>query len=188
MENHVLDNDLQKTNEEPEVEWAGFWVRVGASLIDFFVYLPFAGLSFYNLNNSKNLYLQLFCLLVMMLYKPLMEFRYGATLGKMAVGIKVVSNDFQSITLPQSTLRYLPWLVGQVISLFTAILLFQHPDFEYTSGMTELGYLQNEIISPLIRMLSSVFLLVSCLVVAFSENKQGLHDMIGSTYCIFKKS
>lgn len=188
MEYQVLDNNLTITETNSDVKWAGFWMRVGASFIDFFVYLPLVGLNMYNLYVFKSLPLQLIITLLMILYKPLMEFRYGATLGKMAVKIKVVNKDFEKITLSQSIIRYIPWLIGQVVSVYVTILLFQHPDFISTTGWTEVGYLQREIISPSFNMISSLILLISCIMVGFTNTKQGLHDMIASTYCIYKES
>ncbi|MBK8392708.1 MAG: RDD family protein [Saprospiraceae bacterium] len=48
--------------------------------------------------------------ILLMCYKPFMEFQYGATLGKMAVKLKVVNLDFEKITLSQSIIRYIPGL------------------------------------------------------------------------------
>ena len=117
-----------------------------------------------------------------------MEYKYGATLGKMAVGIKVVNKDFNSITLEQSIFRYIPWLISQAISIYATVMLFQHPDFAEATGMMDVGYLQNEIVSPGISFLGSSFLLISCIVVGFTKTKRGIHDMMADTYCIYKKS
>lgn len=186
MENQVIDTDLTISGTEENVKWAGFWIRVGAAFVDFFVYLPLVGLNMYNLYYLKSLPLQLIITLILIFYKPFMEYKYGATIGKMAVKIKVVGDNLEPLTLSQSILRFLPWLLSQVFSLYATVLLFQHPDFSTTSGMTEVGLLQNSIISPSINMILSIFMLVSCIVVAFTEKKQGIHDMIAKTYCIYK--
>ena len=188
MENQVLDNELTINETDSEVKWAGFWIRVGASFVDFAVYLPLIGLNIYKLYVLKSMPLQLFVALLMILYKPLMEYRYGATLGKLAVKIKVVNKDFEKITLPQSVIRYIPWLIGQVFSIYATILLFQHPDFISTKGWIEVGYLQNELVSPAYNMIGSFILIISCIVVGFNKTKQGLNDMIANTYCIYKES
>jgi uncharacterized RDD family membrane protein YckC len=75
-------------------------------------------------------------------------------------------------------------MFGQAISVISTVLLFQHPDFRIASGITEVGLLQQEIISPAFSYLGSSFMIVSCLVVAFHQSKQGLHDLIAGTYCI----
>jgi len=186
MENQLLDNELISNEVNLEVKWAGFWIRVGASFIDFFVYLPLVGVNMYNLYMLKSLPLQLLITLTMIFYKPFMEFRYGATLGKMAVKLKVVNKDYNKISLLQAILRFSPWLLGQLFSIYSTILLFQNPGFIDTNSWTEVGTLQNQIISPIYSSLCSFVMIISCVVVGFSNTKQGLHDMIAGTYCIYK--
>ncbi len=186
MNDQVLDNDLQLSNSRIEVRWAGFWIRVGASLIDFIVYIPAIAFNMYNIYSLKSLPLQLLITLILIVYKPLLEFRYGATVGKMAVGIKVVNNNYSSISITQAITRYIPWLIGQVISIYGTILLFQNPDFLSTTNWIEVGTIQNEIIPRGVNYIGSVILLVSCIFIAFTDNKQGLHDMLAGTYCIYK--
>ena len=184
MENQILDNNLLK-NDTNQPKWAGFWIRVGATLIDILVYLPLIGLNMYNLYVLKSLPLQLIITAIMLAYKPFMEYKYGATLGKMAVKIKVVNSNLESISLGQSIIRYSPWLLGQVFSIIGTVLLFQHSDFEIASGMMEMGLLQQEVISPIYNYISSAVLLISVVVVAFQAKKQGLHDLLAGTYCIY---
>ena len=56
MENNILD---QEQTQYSEIKYAGFWERVGATLIDGLIFLPVYGLSFYNAMNLKNLALEL---------------------------------------------------------------------------------------------------------------------------------
>jgi uncharacterized RDD family membrane protein YckC len=168
-------------------QFAGFWIRVGASLIDACVYLPLVGLNMYNLYEIKSLPLQLLIILILAIYKPFMEFRYGATLGKMAVKIKVVNANFQPLTLSQAIVRYSPWLLSQIISFISTVLLYLSPSFHEVSTMAEVGALQNEVFSPFIATTASFLVLVSCIIVAFDSRKQGLHDMLANTFCIYKE-
>ena len=51
MENEILDSELSKQQgPEGAVEMAGFWIRVGAALIDFLVFLSFLNFRFIKLN------------------------------------------------------------------------------------------------------------------------------------------
>jgi len=186
MDFQVLDNELQEEGGKKNVRWAGFWIRVAASLIDFMVYIPVMALSMYNINSIKNLPLQLLLTLILGIYKPLMEYKFGATLGKMGVGIKVVDLNFNRISALQAIKRYFPWLISHIISIYGTIVLFQHPDFLSTTNWIEVGNLQNDILSKGLNYAGSGITLVSCLVVAFTATKQGLHDMLAETYCIYK--
>lgn len=184
MNNDVLDNDLLIEKTETKHQYAGFWIRVGASLIDLVVYLPALGVNMYNLYFLKSLPLQIFTTVVLMVYKPWMEYQYGGTLGKMAVKIKVIRGDSQSITIQQSVIRNAPTLVSQAISLVTGFLLFNHPEFQAASSMLEIANLQNQVMSQNVGFLVSLFYIVSCVAVAFTATKQALHDMLAETFCI----
>lgn len=184
MENQILDNNTETT--ATNVNYAGFWIRTGASIIDLVAYSPLIALSMYNLYILKNLPLQLLVTLLMSLYKPLMEYKYSATLGKMAVKIKVVDEKFDNISLLQAVLRYSPWIVSQAFSWITTILLFQHPDFMETTGMAAVGQLQSSLMPPYYSLSASAFLLIAILVVVFNAKKQGLHDLIAKTYVVYK--
>lgn len=94
MSDHILDENYDDLDgEERNYRFAGFWIRVGATIVDILVMLPFVGLSFYILLVLKSLPLMIVITVIMAAYKPLMEYQYGATLGKMAVGIKVVNEE-----------------------------------------------------------------------------------------------
>lgn len=187
MEQEILDNDLTlNTGSEPK-QWAGFWVRTGASLIDGVIYLPVVALSFYNLLSLKFLAIQIIIDVVLLLYKPLMEYRYGATLGKMAVKIKVVNTNFEALSVQQAILRSFPFWISHLSSLASAILLFQQTNFETATTLTQVTFLQNEVIPSSINTAISFFTLVCCIVVAFTEKKQGLHDMMANTYCVYRE-
>jgi uncharacterized RDD family membrane protein YckC len=184
MEQEILDNDLLVQNTERQRVFAGFWERVGASLIDGVVYLPVIGINAYNLYWLKSLPLQLITTLVLLAYKPFMEYRYGASLGKMALKIKVIGKDSDQLTIQQAVIRHLPTALGQILSAITAILLFMNSDFQSASSMFEVAALQNAVMSPIPNYLISTFYLVSCITVAFSASKQAIHDMMAGTFCI----
>jgi uncharacterized RDD family membrane protein YckC len=189
MENHVLDNDLQVLSEEQnklKPKFAGFWIRVGASLVDFVVYLPLMALSMYNTYSLKNFQVQIVIYLLLTVYKPFMEYKYGATLGKMAVKIKVVDLNLGSITLSQSMIRYFPWVLSQGLSFVTAILLFQNESFQSAESMMEVAALQSQVISPVLNYVTTGVFFVSCIAMAFSDEKQALHDKAAKTYCVYR--
>lgn len=122
-----------------------------------------------------------------MCYKPFMEFQYGATLGKMAVKLKVVNLDFEKITLSQSITRYIPWLGGSLLSLATIYLLFQNPEFKETTDFMAIALIQGELMPQWINYAVNSITLISALVIIFNKNKQGLHDMLADTYCVYKE-
>ena len=186
METPILNPEQPTTFETAAPNYAGFWIRTGATVIDFLVYLPLIALGFYNLMTIKSLALQLGLTLIMALYKPFMEYKYGGTLGKLALKIKVVNTDLESISIPKAILRYALWIPGQILSLVGIVLLFSNPDFEFATTFTEASQMQNESASPILSFLFGLLVFISCLAVAFDDQKRALHDRIAGTYCIAK--
>lgn len=121
-----------------ELRWAGFWIRFGASLVDGFILIPvsvgiqlLAGQSFYQtigLDTRTPLMFVLAELLGLatgLAYEVTMIGRYGATLGKMACGIKVVMADGGKVSYMRALGRHFAKLlntltiyIGYIIAAF----------------------------------------------------------------------
>ena len=189
MKNQILDSEFNEEEkpilENPNIRYAGFWIRVGATFIDFLVLMPVVFLNYYNLLVVKNLPLLLLTIVIPMIYKPFMEYKYGATLGKMAVSVKVVDYNYSPISLEQAATRYIPWFINVAISAILTITLFNAPDFYEINELTEIGYAtQNQPFYLYSQAYNFVFLLF-VIFVAFNFKKQGLHDLMAKTYCIY---
>ena len=102
MENQILD---QSEAYSDVIKYASFWERVGASLIDFLIFIPVYGLSYYNSMSMKSLPLAIILSLAYLVYKIYMEGKSGATIGKRAMKIKVVTEDNQPINMGTSAVR-----------------------------------------------------------------------------------
>jgi uncharacterized RDD family membrane protein YckC len=170
---------------EYNLEYAGFWKRVLASLIDALIlwivilliglafgYNPFSELQESFRKTMENpgappaqpigppATVSFISIVGGWLYKASLESsKLQGTLGKMAVGIRVTDLEGKCIDFGKATLRYaLPWL-GNLIALVPALAL------------------------P-----SSLLLIVDSLVVAFTPKKQALHDMIAGCLVVNRSS
>src|ERR1700676_5018267 len=87
---------------ESDIKFATFWSRFGASLIDGFI-ISFAVIpvTYYNVTSWKIPSLFVIASLIEIIYKPFLEYRYGATLGKMVLGLRVVGHSFEKVTLKE---------------------------------------------------------------------------------------
>jgi uncharacterized RDD family membrane protein YckC len=116
----ILDSPV---NEQRTLNYAGFWIRFGAYIIDAIVmsfvqvilaYVFYGGYSFMEPNYS----LTLISLVVGVLYFAVMESSSKqATLGKMAVGIKVGNEKGESISFGNALGRYLGKILSALILL-----------------------------------------------------------------------
>jgi uncharacterized RDD family membrane protein YckC len=168
-----------------DLEHAGFWKRVLASLIDFVILamIGFAlGLAFgYNpitefqesfrkaMENPNGpppqaamppAAVSFISIVGSWLYKAILESsKMQGTMGKVMVGIVVTDLEGQRIDFGKASLRYaLPWL-GNLIALVPALALA-----------------------------SSLLLIADSLVVAFTPKKQALHDMIAGCLVVNRSS
>ena len=103
MEETHLDENIVN---ESEHTYAGFWVRTFAALIDGLVLFPLSALYMLILVGINSLALTMLGLIAAMIYKPYMEYRYGATLGKMALGIRVVKVSGGNPSMGELFLRW----------------------------------------------------------------------------------
>jgi uncharacterized RDD family membrane protein YckC len=134
-----------------QVGYGGFWIRLVAYIIDAIllnivlgVLGLVAGLNMYSYDwEHYDPTAGVLSLLVTWLYFALMESsERGATLGKMAVGLRVVTNDGQRLSFMNATGRYFA------------------------------------------KFISAVILGIGFLMIAFTDRKRGLHDMIAGTLVI----
>ena len=164
---------------------AGFWIRVVASLVDGLVFLPVVILSFVNLFSIKSIPLLVVMSIPQFLYKPLMEARYGATLGKMACGLKVIDDQGAGITVSQAYTRYIPFLVSMAVGLIAGVIMYSQPGFQNVTGFRTMQQTRQNPFQ-LLNSLIGLFMLADCIVAGFSYRKRALHDMMAKTFCVYK--
>jgi len=143
---------------EPEVKFAGFWIRVAAYLLDMvfyyiaiFVFGLIVGVSAFasqDIDTAAALVVLYYLVIIFgfLLYKTIMESSSKqGTLGKMIVGIKVTKLDGGKISFGRSLGRY-----------FSMIL-------------------------------SAIILYIGFMMAGWTAKKQALHDMIAGTNVVYKR-
>ena len=141
------------------MKYAGFWVRVVASVIDAFCLLPIFGLMYLFalfqsagslIGEDDAVFFATFNMLSIIvsvvtpwLYEAILySSPWQATFGKKALGLRVVGSTGERITFGRATARYFS------------------------------------------KILSSLVLLAGYIMVAFHEKKRGLHDVIAGTFVL----
>jgi len=185
MEHKILDTGMGALDAH---RYAGFWVRVGASLIDMLVLIPFYILVFYSVFWVKSLPLTLLGIILSALYKPVLEATKSATFGKMAVDIKVIDEDGGKISMVQSLIRNSPWIISAAIRTVTQVMLLSDEDYLEAEGFMESSLVaQNAGVSN-VSNIFSIIMIIMVVFVAFTAKKQGLHDMMAGTYVVEKRT
>lgn len=189
MDEPILDNDFSFDNEATieQAELATFWMRVGASLVDFMILFPLLVVNLYNTLHIKSLGIMLLLTTAAALYKPYFEWKRSATFGKTALGIKLVDYDMNDITIEQAFKRYFPWAINFFFSTASNLYVFFSPEFAEVDDFMEIGMLaQQAPLNTMNAIYSFVFLLLICSLL-FDARRQGAHDKVAGTYCIVAK-
>lgn len=172
---------------EMDIRFAKLGARFGAGLIDgIILMIVTVPVTYYNVTHYKMPLFFILTSLFTVIYKPFMEYRFGATLGKMAVGIQVVGNEFQKVTLREEVRRVSFYLVPNIISeimmlkfYFSADLKLVETYKEYTTYITSSN-------PALLWLNGIVFVLLIADAITFLSNEQNrsLHDIYAGTYVI----
>ncbi|MFT4664642.1 MAG: putative RDD family membrane protein YckC [Polaribacter sp.] len=177
------DNHSPSENDDP-IHYAGFSVRALAAIIDSAIFVPFIFLSTYNQLSIKYLPLELIIIVIVMFYKPLMEWKYQATLGKMAMKIKVIAEVGGPMTLAQSFVRSLIFIGSSVISALIDLAVFSHPDFYEVTTFKEMVKFPPYLSYGSAHDSLMFILMISISFVIFDQRHQGVHDKMGRTLVV----
>jgi uncharacterized RDD family membrane protein YckC len=178
----VLDLGL---TEETTLNYSSIGKRFGALFLDgLIVCILFMPVVIFNFMDLRNIYTTIFLYLAMLLYKPFMEYKYGATLGKMAVGIKVTTYTGEAITLQQSVLRSLFYIISYALSMITSVMvqssgISMSTIIEYNAAMSS---------NPLntLNSIISLVILIDYIPPFFDKQKRCIHDRMAKTVVINK--
>ena len=182
METEILDDN--NYNDIRNVQYASFGLRLGATILDGLITLIPLGLLTYMGYQNKSLMFLLLSALLGMLYKPVMEGIWGATLGKMIVNISVVDTDLERIDLGQSFLKNGIYIISSVIGMMGHFWLTGTDGFQEAEGALEAMAAGQENPYAMISYIWGAVILISCFAMLASEFKQTLHDRLANTYCV----
>jgi len=168
----VSENQGQEAVEE--VKYAGFWIRVVATLIDAAIFWPF----FWVLRQTLpyNWYSVVGSLISTIYYLWFVSSNYQGTPGKMLLRLKVTDLEGNRISFLRSIGRYMVPLICYLIFK----LVSWEMNIENHFGLIE-------VIKWLLYIVAIFTLIVDYLMVAFTKRSQGLHDKIASTLVVVRE-
>ena len=186
------NSELPEVAPPTEPQYAGFWRRVAAHLIDS-VALGLALLAIILItlgNNSLYLLTLVVPGVLSIIYQLYLTTKYGATLGKMAMGIKIVRLDGSPIGFAQANVRYSPYLILGIIAVMGNIEAFNNipvPSIFFEHGWSDRSRLVQQY-QPIWVFLSSVvgmlFALADAIALLISKQKLSVHDRMASTMVV----
>ncbi len=183
---------IEKTLSKENPNHVKFWTRAGAYLLDgIIIGVIITALNAVNIKLYKSFLIYLIFALVAILYKPVMESKYYATLGKMILNIKVTDQNYNKINFSTSFIRSLILILPSILYIPFYYFAFNNPDLESVNDF--LVFAQRFVLEyPLVNLISYLsFLLFAVdtivLLTDSSKSKLSLHDRIAKTYVVYDK-
>lgn len=178
---------MNQTSPNDTVVYATFMQRIAAFLVDCLVFIPLTVLGNLNTISIKSLALSVAITVVWWIYKPVMEWKYGATLGKMALKIRVVDEELKAISLNQAALRFLPYFAVSLSFLFSTFALFGLDGFYEAQTLESFQHLEHDKSGIDTIQFTTFFFIFSCSAIFLDKKRQAVHDRLSQTYCIVTK-
>lgn len=177
-----------------EKVFAGFWKRLGAAIIDIIVFLPVMFISYYIQSISMLTAMLTTIILTPLFYLYIIYFHYkfGATIGKMVVGIQITLPNGHKIGLKEAVLRSSVEIVITCFVVTAQLIALNHAD--------SVIYLNAELLDRakylvlllpswygLINLLNQAWFWSEFIVLLFNKRKRAIHDFIAGTVVIKQK-
>jgi len=179
----TVKRERKKASKFSSERYQTFWPRFLAAFIDGFVMWPIGFLFSYITNSNVGLIVifgNLLNNLAPYIYSVLLHGNYGQTLGKMAMGVKVVDAESENeIDLKQAFLRdSVPIALMIGLYCYSAILL---TDIEHVDLATDFAAL-----APMffIGFLTILWTIVEIFSMLFNDKSRAVHDFIAKTVVV----
>jgi uncharacterized RDD family membrane protein YckC len=174
---------------EADIKFASFWNRLGATLIDgliiTFIVLP---VTYFNVVSWKIPILFISTSLLGIIYKPFLEYRFGATLGKMAVGIQVLGHQFQRVSFNEEMRRVSFYIIPSILQFVFTVRNYFSPEFISVKNYNEFNqYVVSS--NPATLLLGGIVFFLGaadCLTFFLNNQRRALHDLYAGTYVVDK--
>ncbi len=174
--------------------YAGFWPRFGALWVDALVLLPFVLASRWLQSVSMPLAIlgTIADSAIFLGYTIYFHYRYGATLGKMATGVKVTLSNGSPVGLKQAFLRSSVETGFTFLSLVATVIAILHADPEQylPVGWNERAEHVASLFPAwhmIVGLASAIWGWSEVIVLLFNKRRRALHDFIAGTIVIYKE-
>jgi len=179
---------------ENEKVYAGFGKRFGSAIVDMLVFIPFMFVFHFIQSSSLSMAMVGVVLssILFSAYTVYFHYKFGATLGKMALGIKVTLPNGEKIGFKQAILRSSVDLAFALFMVIAQVMAISNADLEVYLNA---GWIERaEYIMPLfpawygaVNIASQLWYWGEFIVLLFNKRKRAPHDFIAGTVVIRKE-
>jgi uncharacterized RDD family membrane protein YckC len=176
---------------DDSLRYAGFWPRLGSLLLDLAIQLPLGGMVLWADRYSRlfEVYYLLPGALFGVFYSVYLVQRFGATPGKLVMGIRIRKLDGEPVGYLEAFIRYLPdFVFSLAMSVALIVPLLHMSDAEYRS-LSFLGHYQRltDLAPPWYRPLQTaqnIWVWGELIVLLTNRKRRALHDFIAGTVVV----
>jgi uncharacterized RDD family membrane protein YckC len=183
----AADDPTQVPTDPAEFEYGGFWLRVGALILDSLILAPLGIAMFVLVNYTRNAYVYLAIpnVVISLLYYVYLVRRFGGTPGKLITRMRITMANGSPVTWKAAFLRYLPLLVVQVLSLAAMIQATSNLDQSFES----LGFIEKMAAlgthaprwNTVVTWLGYAWWIATAITLAANRRKRAAHDFLAGT-------
>ena len=170
----IEEFDLESTRP------AGFWIRFAAYVIDILVVMVFGVIALF----IKSVPAYILIMIPLIAYKPVLEGALGGTAGKLALGLRVINAEGQKIGIAGGFVRAGLFILPVIPNMLLQIKIIEQGLSPFDPVAMAEFQQANELLYYVYYALS-LLSIISCIIVAFTQRKRGLHDMVADSYVIY---
>lgn len=174
--------------------YAGFWVRLGAAVIDFLIIFPIyiAVFQFQSLNIILAVVLAIVSAAFFPMYNVYFNAVYGGTIGKLAMKIRITKPNGSKIGWREAWYRSSVDLVFAVLFLIIALIALFSVDwtaYQAAEFFDRLNLLVDRYPSwyDVVEYGNSIWVWGELIVLLFNKRRRAIHDYIAGTVVIHKE-
>jgi len=173
--------------------YAGFWLRLGATLVDVLVLAPIGWAIYYlqSINFTLTILFVIISSAFFAFYNIYFNKRFGGTLGKLAVNIRITKPNGHEIGWKEAWLRSSVDCALAVVLLILELIALSKVDQQAYLAVDFIS--RYELILPLYpsgykyyELINDIWLWGELIVLLLNERKRAIHDFIAGTIVIHK--
>ncbi len=187
MQQIILDEQRQEPDYS-NVQYSSFLSRLGALILDGIITVPVVfGLTYINIISWKSGAAMALIAILTTAYKPYMEYTYGATLGKMALGLKVTNLQFKKADIGTILYRNVFNIAQSLLSIVLTFGMYSDAQFQDVNGLSDfVQYSAAYSSTNYIDYIFYLIVIVEAIMLGTDKWSRSLHDRIAGTFVIVK--
>ncbi len=174
-----------------DVKYAGFWRRAAALFVDSIVTSPLIFLIMWTQTNNISLYAVIIIPITIIgwIYNGYFLKRWGATIGKMVLKIKVTGLGGEALSYKQIFYRYVVYFGLPALSLVCFLYLYKDMDvasFDSLDTKAKVDYIKTNAppMQSWINLGINLWFWGEFLVLIFNKRKRAIHDFMAGTVVV----